>query len=297
MIPYIDIPVRRSFATKINESGSSPEGGSEEDEHGQHSDDYPDDFDGSALFGVGAEEEDDSDNAELYGDRELVRVFQDDGEGGEWLKSSMERCTEHVLSAEVQESEDSGSDYSTTTRERKRRMQKSSRGGDHMETDEEDHELDEEMEGEVDDDEMVHQRSGRGRSRVRTQDIVNRGISRADKGKGRAMPRDAGAEMLEQSQTMAAAAHKLKPGPLSDKAKEEIADFSNIILETADSLAQRHGKTRNDILAAAGLGHVKHSRAVNSANAYRKWYSVHFPKPDDGELYLSLSSQSHSPRS
>lgn len=180
------------------------------------------------------------------------------------------------------ESDGSGSDYSATAREHKRRLQKS-RNRDVVETDEEDIELDAEMEAEVDDDEMVAEHSSRTREHTGASSKVGTKprFSREEKGKGRAVSRDMDDTTPAES-AHTAGERRLKPGPLSDEAKTEIAEFSRVILETADALAQRHGKTRNDILSVAGLGHVKNSRVVNPANAYRKWYKVHRPKPEHG---------------
>ena len=95
-----------------------------------------------------------------------------------------------------------------------------------------------------------------------------------NKGKGRAHSPAPGVE-----QSGSATGHK-KPGPFSDAAKECIAIFADETMAIADQLAAEFGKTRHDILAQAGLGSVRPTRALNSWNVFCKWYSAHYPKAD-----------------
>ena len=82
MIPYVDIPVRpRTPGYATQREDTELEVGSNEDERDRRSDEHSDDFDGDEFFRAGAEEEDDNEDIELYGDP--GRVFQEDGEGGQ----------------------------------------------------------------------------------------------------------------------------------------------------------------------------------------------------------------------
>lgn len=151
-----------------------------------------------------------------------------------------------------------------------------------LETDEEDEELDVEMEAEITDDELLPANAvRRPQSKHATS---NQQTQRVDKGKGRAV-----SPVEDTNVAKPAGERRLKPGPLSDEAKAEIAEFSRRVLSAADSIGEVHGKTRSDILSAAGLGHVKSSRTVNPVNAYRKWHKVHCPKPDDGASLRMIS--------
>ena len=60
---------------------------------------------------------------------------------------------------------------------------------------------------------------------------------------------------------------KLKPGPISDEGMELIDEFQALVVERADEIGRYLGKSRRDILVAAGFG-VKNGRKVNSANIF-----------------------------
>ena len=162
------------------------------------------------------------------------------------------------------ESDASGSDYSTTVREKRRRASR----------------VHEESEKSSVDSDMGSDEGDRTVSRGarQPQSVGGAAHRRVDKGKGRAR---SPASDMEQLDTAAMQMHK-KPGPFSNAAKEEIAAFADSVMARADQLAETFGKTRHDILVQAGLGSVKSTRALNSANVFRKWYSAHYPKPDRG---------------
>ena len=93
---------------------------------------------------------------------------------------------------------------------------------------------------------------------------------------------------------------QLKPGPISDEGMELIDEFQALVVERADEIGRYLGKSRRDILVAAGLG-VKNGRKVNSANIFRKWYYATKPKPDDStsialnfSLHLNFFSDNES---
>jgi hypothetical protein len=81
---------------------------------------------------------------------------------------------------------------------------------------------------------------------------------------------------------------KLKRGPLSDEAREEISTFSTEVLGMADVLADRHKVSRQTVLITAGLG-IRESRRENIANIHSKWYAATHPKPDGSTYYYLFS--------
>ena len=92
----------------------------------------------------------------------------------------------------------------------------------------------------------------------------------------------------------------LKPGPISDDSMKLIDEFRALVVERADEIGRHLGKSRRDILIAAGLG-VKNGRKVNPATIFRKWYYATKPKPDDSmsitvnfSLHLNISSDNTS---
>ena len=161
--------------------------------------------------------------------------------------------------------------------EKKRRRKQ---GGDSGSSDDEDEPFDEDDlddEG-MDDEQLATPQPGRTRKLAGTK-----ATARVDKGKGRAQSPHAEVEVEE---TTAHPYHK-RPGPFSAVAKAEIAEFSSAVLVAAESLAEKYGKTRREVMIQAGLGSAIPSRAPNAANVHRKWYSVHYPKPDNSKSYLA----------
>ncbi|EPS94430.1 hypothetical protein FOMPIDRAFT_89586 [Fomitopsis schrenkii] len=202
----------------------------------------PDDFDYNKLFAFGAGSDDEDEDAEM-------------GVEGE--------DEDKVLEFPLSESDASGSDYSATVNEQKRRLQrKHGRSGDITSDDET-----------LDEDE---------------EEPVSR---KADKGKGRAR-----SSVIDVERSDSAAMHtQKKPGPFSSVAKERIAAFAENVREAADQLAREFGKTRHDVLVQAGFGSVKSTRALNSMNVYRKWFSAHYPKADAESLneYNNKTTESY----
>lgn len=166
------------------------------------------------------------------------------------LRNPLVKCFILKFHTALSESDASGSDYSATVNEQKRRLQrKHGRSGDITSDDET-----------LDEDE---------------EEPVSR---KADKGKGRAR-----SSVIDVERSDSAAMHtQKKPGPFSSVAKERIAAFAENVREAADQLAREFGKTRHDVLVQAGFGSVKSTRALNSMNVYRKWFSAHYPKADAG---------------
>ena len=72
----------------------------------------------------------------------------------------------------------------------------------------------------------------------------------------------------------------LKPGLIPDESMELIDEFRALVVEHADEIGRYLGKSRRDILIAAGFG-VKNGRKLNPATIFRKWYYATKPKPDD----------------
>lgn len=166
------------------------------------------------------------------------------------------------------ESDGSGSDYSETVREKRiraRRMHKKAENS----TSDSDMTSDEEPRAP---EPRKQQRSASARSFQR--------YSQAEKGKQRARSPASN----EASGSTAPQAPK-KPGPFSNAAKQEIANFADEVMDDADRLAAKFGKTRHDVLAQAGLGSVKPTRALNASNVFRKWYSAHYPKADGSKCF------------
>ncbi|GBE84717.1 hypothetical protein SCP_0606970 [Sparassis crispa] len=65
--------------------------------------------------------------------------------------------------------------------------------------------------------------------------------------------------------------------PFPRKVKKEAVELGARVIEAAENIAQRYGKSPRDVLVHAGLG-FKASRAVNRANMFHSWYSHHHPK-------------------
>ena len=176
----------------------------------------------------------------------------------------------------ILESDTSGSDYSATVAQEKKSRRK--QGGNSGPSDDEDEPSDEEDlddEG-VTDEQLATPQPGRLR-----KSAGRKATARVDKGKGRAQSPHAEVEVEDR-----AGYHK-RPGPFSAAAKAEIAEFSSAVLVAADSLAEKYGKTRREVMIQAGLGSAIPSRAPNAANVHRKWYSVHYPKPDSSKFSLA----------
>jgi hypothetical protein len=74
----------------------------------------------------------------------------------------------------------------------------------------------------------------------------------------------------------------LKPGPLPAEAAEGIEALQTMVIERAEALGREFGKSRREILIAAGLG-LKGGRKENPANVYRKWYYATHQKPENSE--------------
>ena len=215
------------------------------------------DFDGDELFRVG----------QYRDDHESV----ENEDGGEDEDEALTFRTPFTITRNLflillvhcvapSESDGSGSNYSETVREKRkraRRMQKNNTSDSDTTSDEEE------------------PRSPGDHQRQSTEQHP-----RVDKGKGRA---HSPAFNMEPSGSAPTEAHK-KPGPFSNAAKQEIASFADDVMDDADRLAAKFGKTRHDVLAQAGLGSVKSTRALNASNVFRKWYSAHYPKADGSKF-------------
>ena len=177
------------------------------------------------------------------------------------------------------ESDTSGSDYSATVAEEKRRRRK--QGDNSGPSDDEDEPFDEE---DLDDEGMNDEWLATSQPDRPRKSAGRKATTRVDKGKGRAQSPHAEVEVEERT---GYPCHK-RPGPFSAAAKAEIAEFSSAVLVAADSLAEKYGKTRREVMIQAGLGSAVPSRAPNAANVHRKWYSVHYPKPDGSKPSLAV---------
>lgn len=176
----------------------------------------------------------------------------------------------------ISESETSGSDYSATVAEEKKRRRE--QGGSSGPSDDEDMPFVEEG---LDDEDVNDGQLATPPPVQPRRSAGRKATARIDKGKGRAQSPHAEGEVEDR-----AGYHK-RPGPFSAAAKAEIAEFSSAVLVAADSLAEKYGKTRREVMIQAGLGSAVPSRAPNAANVHRKWYSVHYPKPDSSKFSLA----------
>jgi hypothetical protein len=63
-----------------------------------------------------------------------------------------------------------------------------------------------------------------------------------------------------------------KRGPMPKVAWEKARDLGQELLTAADQLAKEFGRSRRDVLIAAGLGNATSHKKRNDANTYRSWY-------------------------
>jgi hypothetical protein len=63
-----------------------------------------------------------------------------------------------------------------------------------------------------------------------------------------------------------------KRGPMPKVAWHKARDLARELLTAVDQLAKEFGRSRRDILIAAGLGVAASHRKRNDANTYRSWY-------------------------
>ena len=224
------------------------------------------DFDGDELFRVG----------QYRDDHESV----ENEDGGEDEDEALTFRTPFTITRNLflillvhcvapSESDGSGSNYSETVREKRQRARRMRK--------------DDTSDSDITSDEDSRSPGNRKRqSTVPTRSPDHH--SRVDKGKGRA---HSPAFNMEPSRSAPTEAHK-KRGPFSNAAKQEIASFADDVMDDADRLAAKFGKTRHDVLVQAGLGSVKSTRALNASNVFRKWYSAHYPKADGSKSDTKL---------
>ena len=77
-----------------------------------------------------------------------------------------------------------------------------------------------------------------------------------------------------------------KRGPMSKAAWQKARELGERILFAANQLAREFGKSRRDILVAAGLGITTSHKKRNDANTYRSWYWNTQKIPSDSEHSL-----------
>jgi hypothetical protein len=170
------------------------------------------------------------------------------------------------------ESDPSGSDFEADRNNKMRQREfRLSRGKEVSDTEAEELEDEEELEGEVVSDEGVKRCQRNSPPRLTTK----------QKGKGREI-----AEEVDGQGENGAEESGYAHGPMSKQAVEEAVELGKATRESAEAIAKKYGKPVRSVMIAAGLG-IQNARATNFSNLHKVWYAHHYPKPKNSTV-LSL---------
>jgi hypothetical protein len=154
-----------------------------------------------------------------------------------------------------------------------------------VDTDSEDREIDEELEGDA-----VSESEDTSYRPVRHRKKKKRVLTAQDKGKGRGRASDNSAdEPVVRHPVDTDGAALLREdwpkvsGPFPAAAKEEALALGRLTRIEAAKIAKRYRKKTRDVMVLAGLG-IKSARIQNNpANKFRAWYADNNPKPEESE--------------